>query len=98
MEHQAVKAIKRNSKYFFSYAKKFSHVSTGIGPLIDSARNVIACPMKMASMLSDQYCSVFSQPKERLQDDSYYFPEEDTSAPHGSIRDIQFTWKDLEEF
>ena len=36
MEHKAVSAITRNSKYFFSYAKKFSTISTVLGPLLTS--------------------------------------------------------------
>ena len=103
MEHKAVSAIKRNSKYFYTYAKKFSTVSTGIGPLIDSAKSIITSPLKMATMLADQYCSVFSIPKEPLKDQSYYFPEEGhevhpgNDPAHGSITDIKFTREDLEE-
>ena len=35
MEHKAVSAIETNYKYFFTYAKKFSRISTRIGPLIN---------------------------------------------------------------
>lgn len=100
-EHKAVGAIKRNSKYFFTYAKKFSIISAGIGPFIDAAKNVISNPLKMAEMLADQYCSVFSQPKETLAESTEYFPDENhtatgsTSTPN--IRDINFTRKDIEE-
>ena len=59
MEHKAVSAITRNSKYFFSYAKKFSTISTALGPLIDMDNKVISCPQKMADMLAEQYNSVF---------------------------------------
>ena len=37
-EEKAVNSIKRNSKYFFSYAKKFSSVKSGIGPFIDATK------------------------------------------------------------
>ena len=40
-ELKAVSAIKKNSKYFYSYAKKFSKVSTGIGPLLDADKNIV---------------------------------------------------------
>ena len=43
-EQKVVDAIKTNSKYFFSYAKKFSNVVSGIGPLIDSAKILVTCP------------------------------------------------------
>ena len=72
MEQKAVEAIKKNSKYFFSYARKFSKVTVGIGPLIDAAATLISCPLKMAEMLVDQYSKVFSFPKEPLQNDSIY--------------------------
>ena len=98
MEHRAVTAIKKNSKYFFSYAKKFSTLSAGIGPLLDSAQKLISCPNKMADMLSAQYTSVFSTPRETIQEPWDYFPEDD-SAPgtNSSIKDIPFTRKDIEE-
>ena len=50
-ETKAVNAIKQNSKYFFSYAKKFSTAKTGIGPFFDSMKNLITSPIKMAEML-----------------------------------------------
>ena len=48
MEHRAVAAVKKNSKYFYSYVRKFSKVFTGIGPLADAAGNVITCSISMA--------------------------------------------------
>ena len=45
MEHKAVSAIKKNNKYFFAYARKYSKVDTGIGSLIDLASNIITCPL-----------------------------------------------------
>ena len=38
-EHKAVSAIKKNIKYFYSYAKKFSRLKTGVGPLVDDNDN-----------------------------------------------------------
>ena len=37
-EHKAVLAISKNSKYFYSYAKKFSKIKSTIGPILDSAK------------------------------------------------------------
>ena len=98
MEHKAVNAIKKNSKYFFSYAKKFCSLRTGIGPLLDSAKTLISCPSKMADMLSAQYTSVFSIPKETIQEPWDYFPY-DQSAPGTSAKmmDIPFTRKDIQD-
>ena len=65
-ENKAVNSIQRNVKYFFSYAKKFSTVKCGIGPLIDAAKDLVTSPIKMAKMLAEQYSSVYSTPKEPL--------------------------------
>ena len=78
-EQKAVDAIKNNSKYFFSYAKEFSKFVSGIGPLMDSANTLETCPTQMAEMLSTQYSSVFSEPKEETEDPEYLFPDGDYS-------------------
>ena len=97
-ETKAVGAIKRNSRYFYSYAKKFSKISAGIGPFIDAAKNVVSLPSKMAEMLTTQYSSVFSQRREPLRSASHYFPENPPSNPQKPvINDIQFTRKDIED-
>ena len=49
-EHKAVSAIKKNSKYFFSYARKHSKVMSSIGPLLDTVGNLVTCPIRMAEM------------------------------------------------
>ena len=95
MEHRAVAAIKNNSKYFYSYAKKFSKVTVGIGPLIDSASSIISCPVKMAEMLVAQYSKVFSTPKEPLPDPRDIFTEQQMNDPE--LYDFDFTVDDLKE-
>ena len=50
-EQKAVDATKNNSKYLFSYAKKFSKVVSGMGHLMDSANTLVTCQTKMADML-----------------------------------------------
>ena len=95
MEHRAVAAIKKNSKYFFSYAKKFSKVTVGIGPLLDTAANVISCPLKMAEMLVAQYSKVFSTPKAPLADPSDIFTEQQMNDPE--LYDFEFTVDDLKD-
>ena len=94
MDHKA--SIKRNSKYFFTYARKFSKVVTGVGPPMDVSRNIVTCPTKMANMLAHQYNSVFSSPKEPLQDPKEVFPEDslpDRNNP--SLYDIKFSEHDI---
>ena len=95
MEHRAVAAIKKNSKYFFSYARKFSKVTVGIGPLIDTAANIVSCPVKMAEMLVDQYCKVFSTPKENLKSPCDIFADYDEIE--SELCDFNFSVDDLKE-
>ena len=92
MEHRAVTAIKKNSKYFFSYARKFSQISSAVGPLIDIASNIVSCPAKMAEMLADQYSKVFSKPKEPLSTAEDIF---DGENPTQCLQDIDFTEDDI---
>ena len=96
MERRAVHAIEKNSKYFFSYAKKFSTVTTGIGPLIDAAGSVVSTACEMAGMLSTQYTSVFSKPKNPLQRPEDIFPDRDIPQGTPSLCDIEFTTTDIE--
>ena len=95
MEHKAVSAIKKNSKYFYSYARKFSKVTVGIGPLIDSAMNIISCPVKMAGMLVEQYCKVFSTPKEDLRSPQEIFTDHDEIDTE--LYDFHFNADDIKE-
>ena len=52
-EQKAVNNIKKNSKYFFSYAKSLSKVKVGIGPLINSSKSLVSNARMMAEILSD---------------------------------------------
>ena len=89
-ENSAIEAIKTNSKYFFSYAKKFSKVHTGIGPLTDKNSNTITCANEMAEMLSKQYASVWTTPSS-IQNEGTTVDE---SYP--TISDIEFGPEHLE--
>ena len=62
-ETKAVNAIKKNPKYFFSYARKFSSVKISIGPFVDAANKLVTDSLRMAEMLFEQYKSVYSTPK-----------------------------------
>ena len=92
-EQKAVDAIKTNSKYFFSYAKKFSKVVSGIGPLMDSAKTLVTSPTQMAEMLSTQYSSVFSEPKEEMEDPEDLFP--DGNYSESWIHNVAFDQEDI---
>ena len=94
-EASAVQRIKTNSKYFFSYAKSFSRIKTGIGPLEDDSNCLTSNPKTMAEILSDQYASVFSQPKHSSNEPQDLFPDHPESQT--SISDILFTEEELIE-
>ena len=63
-ENQAVSKVKENSKYFFSYAKRFSKQDRNIPMLFDSNRNISTNPTKIANILQNQFCGVFSNPED----------------------------------
>ena len=61
-ESRAISAIKDNSKFFYSYAKRFSRTKSRIGPLFDNNKNTFVDSNKeMADLLQNQYISVFSK-------------------------------------
>ena len=93
-EKSAVGKIKSNPKYFYSYAKRFSKVKVGIGPLLDATKSLTACASKMSELLSDQYASVFSKPVMSDEEVKNLFPENDTSQ---NLCDVLFTESDIEE-
>ena len=61
-ETKAIEAIKKNPKYFYSYAKKFSSLTNKVGPLLDENNFYTGSSKKMSEILSKQYESVFSEP------------------------------------
>ena len=62
-ELKAVESVKKNPKYFFSYAKRFSKLKSNIGPLRNKDTGLLHYnPQQMADMLQAQYSSVFSDP------------------------------------
>ena len=75
-ESRAIEKIKSNPKYFYSYAKSFSKVHVGVGPLMNSSKQLISGPRKMAEILSEQYSSVFSTPRHDKLPLDTLFPED----------------------
>ena len=88
-EQLALKAIRTNPKYFFSYAKQFSKSKSKIGPLLDKLNNYTYSSPEMAEILSSQYSSVFT----KTSPSPYHEMEEDTDIP--MITDIHFTEEDI---
>ena len=86
-ESEAIGRIKTNSKFFFSYANRKSKLKTAIGPLMNVAKALVSGPKKMAEMFSQQYQSVFSQPKHPPTPPHQLFPDEDESI--SSLQDFR---------
>ena len=88
-EQVAIQSIKRNSKYFFTYAKKFSKIKSSIGPLkLSTSDEFVYENKKMADILKGQYTSVFSTPTEKLIDPQSLFIERELGKSH--LCDIVF--------
>ena len=67
-ESKAVDTIKKNPKFFYSYAKKRSKIRYPIGPLEDTNGNLCSDPIDMANILSNQYKNAFSIPATTMLD------------------------------
>ena len=66
-EMEAVKNIKINSTEFFKFANKTKRGKSKIGPL-RSGKDYLSGPADMARILSEQYKSVFSSPKDNYEE------------------------------
>ena len=60
MKRRLLKLIKKNVKYFFLYAKKFSKI-TKVCPLLDKKQKYISDSKVMADVLQMQYKCVFNK-------------------------------------
>ena len=61
-EIKALECIKKNPRYFYSYAKQFAKQVSTVGPLLNNEGNLEHKPKAMADILQSQYSSVFSDP------------------------------------
>ena len=61
-EYVAVERIKKNPRYFYSFAREKKKLKSNIGPLLNKEGDLTDNPIKMANILQDQYASVFSDP------------------------------------
>ena len=61
-EVKAVDTIKKNPKYFYSYAKRFSKTKSTVSPLRDNNGNLVDDATQKAELLQQQYVKVFSDP------------------------------------
>ena len=61
-ENIALSKIRKNPKYFYNYANKFSKTKNKIGPLINHKGDVVKDNYEMTELLRKQYESTFSKP------------------------------------
>ena len=61
--NKVIEDIKVDSGKFYKYAKSFAKTKDDIGPLQNEKGEIVNDPKVMAEILSQQYCSVFSKPK-----------------------------------
>ena len=93
-ETKALASIKKNSKYFFSYVNKLSKCSSNIGPLVTDDGKFISDSKDMADLLSKQFQSVFSSPRQPTVPPNVIFPADD-SVSEPCINDVSFTEEDV---
>ena len=94
-EKRVIEKIKTNPKFFCTFGKKFSKIKVGVGPLMNTAKKLIAAPTKMAEMLSDQYSLVFSTPYHNDPSPWLLFPDEEYTQ--SNISDIEFSDYEMAE-
>ena len=91
-ELKAVKNVKDNPRYFYSYAKRNNKLKSTVGPLLNSSGELTFDPKEMSDILQNQYASVFSNP------DSSNKKTPCISCNLQSIlEDFDFTNKDIEK-
>ena len=76
-EKEAIKSIKRNPKFFYTYAKKFSKTNTEIAAFEKDNGDLTVDPKEQAEMLQKQYESVASIPKKEFEVDDTFFMNDD---------------------
>ena len=87
-EQLAIRAIKTNPRFFFSYAKQFAVTKTSVGPLLNEKNEFTNSSYEMGNILSKQYSSAHSVPS--TQQLAYV---ETSDGP--TISDIVFTEEDI---
>ena len=94
LEKKAIEKIKKNPKYFFSYAKRFSKVNSDIGPFFDRDGEPVLDGKEIVDMLRSQYESVFSSPMEEflISNPQEFFSTNEEST---QLDSISFTRDDV---
>ena len=92
-EKEALHKIKTNPRVFYSYAKRFSKLNTGIGPFYDKNDELVNDDFKLAEILRNQYENVFSIPIEEMKVDENLFEENYDDLT--SIPNVHFVKEDI---
>ena len=89
-ERKAIVNIPVNSKYFYSFARKYQKVKSGIGPLKDGD-TLITSPQDICDCLSTHLSSVYTtpDPNQKIHDPVSFFDLNNRNSP--SLQDIDFT-------
>ena len=90
-EQRALDTIKSCSKYFYSYAKRFSKVKSDIGPLMDVNGRLTNESKPKADILAGQYSNVFSDSASK----SKVVPPLVENPPH-CLSNIDLTVSDIQ--
>ena len=78
-EREAIKTIKHNPKYFYTYAKKFSKSKGEIAAFVKENGDLTDDPAEQAEILKKQYESVASKPMEEFKVKDDFFMEDVTN-------------------
>ena len=78
-EREAIKTIKHNPKYFYTYAKKFSKSKGEIAAFVKENGDLTDDPAEQAEILKKQYESVASKPMEDFKVKDDFFMEDVTN-------------------
>ncbi|KAL5251660.1 hypothetical protein ACHWQZ_G017138 [Mnemiopsis leidyi] len=95
-ERNAIETIRKNPKYFFSYAKHLQKMRSTIPVLRDEQGNLVADPTTKAEMLQRQYQKVFSDPAKANLEECMNSP----GLPQGldkGLSDCEFMRSDIIE-
>ena len=96
-EKKAVQSIKKNKKCFFSYVNKLSKTASKIGPLVTNEKTLVSDPQKMAEMVSDQFCSVYTPQSSPVLEPEGMFPRSFDGGQSPSLSDVIFDKDDIVE-
>ena len=86
---RAISKIKKNPKFFYSYAKKLSKTKKNISQLLDTDGNLKTDRKDIEDILQKQFESSFSNPN---NPDTVLPP---TTTPNSSLLDFSFTCEDF---